>query len=256
MARRVEGKVALVTGGASRPGIGYAIALRLAEEGAQVILSDVDASGVEESANLIRAMNLSAQAVTHDVASQDDWSRVLNQILAEFGRLDILVNNAGILDIAAIDAENALAGLRRQLSVNVEGVFLGTQTAIKAMRASGAGGSIINLSSIAGLVGFKSSASYAATKGAVKLLTKSVALETATEGIRVNSVHPGFIRTNMASAGLEENAENYAELEAIIPMGRMGEPEDIANCVLFLASDEARYVTGAEFVVDGGYTAQ
>ena len=254
--RRVEGKVALVTGGASRPGLGYAIAKRLAEEGAEVILTDVDAQGVEDSAALIREANLSAAGMAHDVSSQADWDRVVEDILAEFGRIDILVNNAGILDIGEIDSEGAVAGLKRQLAVNVEGVFMGTQAAVKAMRAASGGGSIINISSVAGKVGFRGSASYAATKGAVKLMTKSVALETAEEGIRVNSVHPGIIRTNMAASGLEDNAENYEAIEATIPMGRLGEPEDIANCVLFLASDEARYVTGAEFVVDGGYTAQ
>ena len=254
--RRVEGKVAVITGGASRPGLGYAIAKRLAEEGADVILTDVDAKGVEESAALIREANLSATGMEHDVSSQADWDRVVEHVLAEFGRIDILVNNAGILDICEIDSEGAVAGLKRQLAVNVEGVFIGTQAAVKAMRAAPGGGAIVNISSVAGKVGFKSSASYAATKGAVKLMTKSVALETAEEGIRVNSVHPGIIRTNMAAAGLEDNAENYEAIEATIPMGRLGEPEDIANCVLFLASDEARYVTGAEFVVDGGYTAQ
>lgn len=254
--RRVEGKVALVTGGASRPGLGYAIAKRLAEEGAEVILTDVDAQGVEESAARIREANLSATGMVHDVSSQADWDRVVDQILTDFGRIDILVNNAGILDIGEIDSEGAVAGLKRQLAVNVEGVFMGTQAAVKAMRSAANGGSIINISSVAGKVGFRGSASYAATKGAVKLMTKSVALETAAEGIRVNSVHPGIIRTNMAAAGLEDNAENYEAIEATIPMGRLGEPEDIANCVLFLASDEASYITGAEFVVDGGYIAQ
>ncbi len=254
--RRLEGKVALVTGGASRPGIGFAIAKRLAEEGAQVILTDVDTSGVEESAAMIREMNLSATAMRQDVSLQADWDQVIERILTDFGRIDILVNNAGILDVGEIDSDGAVAGLKRQLSVNVEGVFMGTQAAVKAMRAASQGGSIVNISSVAGKVGFRGSASYAATKGAVKLMTKSVALETAAEGIRVNSVHPGIIRTNMAAEGLEENADNYAAIEAVIPMGRLGEPEDIANCVLFLASDEAGYVTGAEFVVDGGYIAQ
>lgn len=256
MARRVEGKVALVTGGASRPGLGAAIAQRLAEEGAQVIVSDIDLGGAQETAALITAKNLSATAVHLDVSSEADWGHVISDLMGEHGRLDILVNNAGILDIGEIGSEGAVAGLKRQLSVNVEGVFMGTRAAVKAMRASGHGGSIINISSVAGLVGFRGSASYAATKGAVKMLTKSVALETASDDIRVNSVHPGIIRTNMAAAGLEDNAENYEAIEAVIPIGRLGEPVDIANCVLFLASDEARYVTGAEFVVDGGYTAQ
>ena len=125
--RRVEGKVALVTGGASRPGLGYAIAKRLAEEGAEVILTDVDAQGVEESAALIREANLSATGMAHDVSSQADWDRVVDQVLTDFGRIDILVNNAGILDIGEIDSQGAVAGLKRQLAVNVEGVFMGTQ---------------------------------------------------------------------------------------------------------------------------------
>lgn len=256
MSRRVEGKVALVTGGASRPGLGFAIAERLAEEGAVVILTDVDADGVAESARLICERNLAAEAMPHDVASEADWTRVVEDILGRHGRLDIVVNNAGILDIAAIADDHALAGLRRQLEVNVVGCFMGTQAGVRAMRACGNGGAIINLSSVAGKVGFRGSASYAATKGAVKLMTKSVALETAAEGIRVNSVHPGIIRTNMQQQGLEDNSANYDAIVAGIPAGRLGDPRDIANCVLFLASDEAGYVNGAEFVVDGGYTAQ
>lgn len=256
MTRRVEGKVALVTGGASRPGLGFAIAERLAEEGAIVVLTDVDTAGVVESARLISERNLAAEAMPQDVASEGDWARVIDDILARHGRLDIVVNNAGILDIAAIGDDHALAGLRRQLEVNVVGCFMGTQAAVRAMRQCGGGGSIVNLSSVAGKVGFRGSASYAATKGAVKLMTKSVALETAAEGIRVNSVHPGIIRTNMQQKGLEDNAANYDAIVAGIPARRLGEPRDIANCVLFLASDEASYVNGAEFVVDGGYTAQ
>ncbi|MEP2735110.1 MAG: glucose 1-dehydrogenase [Erythrobacter sp.] len=256
MTRRVEGKIALVTGGASRPGLGFAIAQRLAEEGATVILSDVDAEGAAQSAALITEKNLSATAVMHDVASQSDWDRVIADILAEHGRIDILVNNAGILAVSEIDADGAVEGLRRQYAINIEGVFMGTQAAVRAMRKTSTKGSIVNLSSVAGKVGFRASSSYAATKGAVKLMSKSVALETAAEGIRVNTVHPGIIRTNMAAAGIADNAGNYEAIEAGIPVGRLGEPVDIANCVLFLASDEAAYVTGAEFVVDGGYTAQ
>lgn len=256
MTRRVEGKVALVTGGASRPGLGFAIAERLAEEGAIVVLTDIDMAGVAESARLISERNLAAEAMPQDVASEADWTRVIDDILARHGQLDIVVNNAGVLDIAAIGDDHALAGLRRQLEVNVVGCFMGTQAAVRAMRQCGGGGSIINLSSVAGKVGFRGSASYAATKGAVKLMTKSVALETAAEGIRVNSVHPGIIRTNMQQKGLEDNAANYDAIVAGIPARRLGEPRDIANCVLFLASDEASYVNGAEFVVDGGYTAQ
>lgn len=253
--RRVEGKVALVTGGASRPGLGAAIAERLAQEGARVILTDIDVAGAEETAALIRAKNLDAIAIKQDVVSQEDWDRVIAEIMSTYGQLDILVNNAGILDIASTDDEAAVPSLRRQYAVNVEGSFIGTQAGVRAMRKS-SGGSIINLSSVAGLVGFRGSASYAATKGAVKMMSKSVALETARENIRVNTVHPGIIRTNMQATGVEDNAANYEAIEASIPVGRLGEPVDIANCVLFLASDEASYVTGAEFVIDGGYTAQ
>lgn len=256
MTRRVEGKVALVTGGASRPGLGFAIAERLAEEGAIVVLTDVDGAGVAESARLICERNLAAEALEHDVASEAGWTRVVDEVVERHGRLDILVNNAGILDIAAIGEDHALAGLRRQLEVNVVGCFMGTQAGVRAMRQCGNGGSIVNISSVAGKVGFRGSASYAATKGAVKLMTKSVALECAPEGIRVNSVHPGIIRTNMQAQGMDENSANYDSIVAAIPAGRLGDPRDIANCVLFLASEEASYCNGAEFVVDGGYTAQ
>lgn len=255
MTKRLDGKVALVTGGASRPGIGAAIAERLAEENAVVIISDIDQLGVEETAALIRANGGNASAVKQDVTSQQDWDDVVTAILAEHGRLDVLVNNAGILDVAEIHSDRAVPALRRQFEVNVEGSFMGTQAAVGAMRQSG-GGSIINLSSVAGLVGFRGSASYAASKGAVKLFSKSVALEVAAENIRVNTIHPGIIRTNMQSAGADTNSDNYAAIEAAIPAGRLGEPRDIANCALFLASAESSYVTGAEFVVDGGYTAQ
>lgn len=262
MKRRVEGKVALVTGGASRPGLGAAIAERLAEEGARVILTDIDAAGAEETAELIRAKNLDAIALEQDVTSQDGWDKVTADILDRYGRLDILVNNAGILEIAQIDDENAVPSMRRQYAVNIEGCLMGTQAGVRAMRkspdgpANSSGGSIINLSSVAGLVGFRGSATYAATKGAVKMMSKSVAVETAPENIRVNTVHPGIIRTNMQAAGMDENSANYDAIVAAIPLGRLGDPMDIANCVLFLASDEASYVTGAEFTVDGGYTAQ
>lgn len=255
MSRRVEGKIALVTGGASRPGLGAAIALRLAQEGAIVVLSDIDLAGAQATAESIRSANLSASAVAQDVASQADWEHVVAGIIADHGRIDILVNNAGILEIGAIGDDQTIAGLRNQFEVNVAGCLMGTQAAVRAMRQSG-GGAIVNLSSVAGKVGFRGSAAYTASKGAVTIMSKSVALETAHENIRINTVHPGIIRTNMQIRAVGDNADHYAAIEASIPMGFLGEPEDIANCVLFLASDEARYITGAEFVVDGGYTAQ
>ena len=166
-----------------------------------------------------------------------------------------MVNNAGILEIAEIDDSNASDALMNQFKVNVAGSYLGTSAAVSAMRKSGSG-SIINISSIAGLVGFRGSAAYTASKGAVRLFSKSVALETARDNIRVNTVHPGIIETNMQRAAVGDNEAHYDAIAESIPMGRMGQPEDIANCVLFLASDESSYITGAEFVVDGGYTAQ
>ncbi len=256
MKGRVEGKIALVTGGASRPGLGASIAERLAEEGAIVIVTDVDLAGVEQTAEGIRARDLSATAMAQDVTSQGDWDAVINAVVEEHGRLDILVNNAGILVVGQIADETAASALQRQFDVNVAGCLMGTQAAVKAMRNGGHCGSIINVSSVAGLVGFRGSATYAATKGAVKLMSKSAALETAAEGIRINTVHPGIIRTNMQSAAVDDNSANYDAIVASIPAGELGEPRDIANCVLFLASDEASYVMGAEFVVDGGYTAQ
>ncbi|GAB5488300.1 MAG: glucose 1-dehydrogenase [Parasphingorhabdus sp.] len=255
MTKRMEGKVALVTGGASRPGLGSAIAERLAEEGAIVIATDVDLSGVEAVVADIVAGGGQAFALHQDVASEQGWEELIASIVADHGRLDVLVNNAGILEIAEIEDANANDALMNQFKVNVAGSYLGTSAAVSAMRKA-AGGSIINISSIAGLVGFRGSAAYTASKGAVKMFSKSVALETARDNIRVNTVHPGIIETNMQRAAVGDNEAHYDAIAESIPMGRMGQPKDIANCVLFLASDESTYVTGAEFVVDGGYTTQ
>ncbi|MEO9467844.1 SDR family NAD(P)-dependent oxidoreductase [Parasphingorhabdus sp.] len=255
MSDRMQGKVALVTGAASRPGLGSAIGERLAEAGAVVALSDIDVSGAEEVAADIMGNGGQASGHRHDVSSQDDWDNVIAAVLARHGRLDVLVNNAGILEIADISDDNANDALLNQFNVNVAGSYYGTRAAVAVMREAG-GGSIINLSSVAGLVGFRGSAAYSASKGAVKLFSKSVALETARDNIRVNTVHPGIIETNMQRAAVGDNEAHYEAIAESIPAGRLGQPRDIANCVLFLASDESTYVTGAEFVVDGGYTAQ
>ncbi len=252
---RIKGKVALVTGAASRPGLGSAIAERLAAAGGIVALTDIDGPAVEEVAASIIESGGQASAHRHDVAVVEEWDHVIDAVLARHGRIDILVNNAGILEIADIDDDNADDALINQFNINVAGSYYGTRRAVRAMRGTG-GGSIINISSVAGLVGFRGSAAYAASKGAVKLFSKSIALETAAENIRVNSVHPGIIETNMQRAAVGDNDAHYETIERSIPMGRLGQPEDIAHCVLFLASDEASYITGAEFVVDGGYTAQ
>lgn len=252
---RVEGKVALITGAGSSPGLGAATAARLAEEGATVFLTDIDEEGARARAEEIRAAGGKAHARRQDVTSEAEWDEVVEAILRAEGRIDILVNNAGIAVLRMIDVMTPRE-FARQMEVNMTSVYLGTRRVVAEMRKAGNGGAIVNLSSVAGLVGIPGVSAYAASKAGVRLFTKSIAMETARDNIRINSVHPGMILTNMQKVALQDNPEQYDIIAASIPMGRMGEPLDIANCVLFLASDEARYVTGAEFVVDGGMTAQ
>jgi len=251
---RLQGKIALVTGAASIPGLGSATAIRFAAEGATLFLSDVDLAGCEAVAQRIRDAGGTATALPHDVTSEADWDRVIAAIIAAHGRLDILVNNAGIAILRMMDVVTSAEWLR-QNDVNLNSVFYGTVRAVREMRRVGEGGSIINLSSVGGIVGVPGCAAYSASKGGVRIFSKTVALETARDQIRVNTVHPGMIMTNMQVLALKDNPEQYDVLTAAIPMGRMGTPDDIANMNLFLASDEARYVTGAEFVVDGGLIA-
>ncbi|MEP7006906.1 MAG: glucose 1-dehydrogenase [Sphingomonas bacterium] len=251
---RLAGKIALVTGGAFLPGLGSATAQRFAEEGAFVYVSDRDAEGAERVAAGIRATGGRAEALAHDVTSEADWDRVMALIDAAQGRIDIVVNNAGIAVLRPI-ADLTAADWQLQNDVNLTSVFYGTQRAVSAMRALGQGGSIINISSVAGLFGVPFCAAYAAAKGGVRLFSKVVAIECAKDKIRCNTVHPGMILTNMQAVAEVDNAVNYDATLAMIPMGYMGDPLDIANMNLFLASDEARYITGAEFVVDGGMNA-
>jgi NAD(P)-dependent dehydrogenase (short-subunit alcohol dehydrogenase family) len=253
--RRVEQKIALVTGAASVPGLGSATAQRLAQEGAFVYATDVDIAGASAVAMAICEAGGRALALAHDVTSESDWDRVFDAIRAAHGRLDVLVNNAGIAILRMIEVMTSAEYLK-QINVNLHSVYYGTYRAVKEMRRVGEGGSIINVSSIVGQVGVPGCSAYAASKGGVRLFTKSVAMETARDRIRVNSVHPGMIMTNMQKVALADNPGQYEIISAAIPMGYMGEPLDIANCILFLASDESRYITGSEFTVDGGYTAQ
>lgn len=255
MSGRLAGKIVLVTGGASVPGLGSATAQRMAEEGAVVYVTDRDVEGVAAVAEGIRNKGGNATALTQDVTVERDWDRVMGAIVEKHGRLDVLVNNAGIAVLRMIEAMTT-AEWMRQIDVNLHSVYYGTQRAVEIMRRGGQGGSIVNLSSVAGLVGVPGCSAYAASKAGVRLFTKAVALETAREKIRVNSVHPGMIMTNMQKLALADNAEQYDIITRAIPMGCMGEPLDIANVVLFLACDESKYVTGAEFTVDGGLTAQ
>ena len=252
---RLDKKIALVTGGASVPGLGSATAERLAQEGAYVYVTDIDQKGVEAVSAGIRDAGGESRAVSHDVTSEADWDRVMGEIIAAHGRIDVLVNNAGIAVLRMIDVITS-PEWAKQLNVNLYSVFYGTQRAVREMRRVGEGGSIINLSSVAGQVGVPGCSAYSASKGGVRLFTKSVALETARDKIRVNSVHPGMIWTNMQKLALQDNREQYDLITAAIPAGAMGEAIDIANAVLFLASEESRYITGAEITVDGGLTAQ
>ncbi len=252
---RVEGKVALVTGGAS--GIGRATAEKLAAEGARVVIGDV-----VESEGAAAAAESGGRFVVLDVRDEGAWKRVIDEIVAAEGRLDILANIAGVLgDPTGQDPESAtLEEFRRVNEINLEGVFLGCKSAIAAMRESG-GGSIVNMSSIAGIIGTPVLAAYGAGKAGVRQITKSVALHCARRryGIRCNSVHPGVIQTRMADdvliayGGNDPEAARAAYHERI-PLGAFGTPEDIAHGVVYLASDEAKYMTGAELVIDGGLT--
>jgi NAD(P)-dependent dehydrogenase (short-subunit alcohol dehydrogenase family) len=253
--KRLENKIALVTGGASRPGLGSAIADRFGAEGAFVYLTDIDEAGVEKVAAEIRQAGGEAKALVHNVASEEDWDRIFAQIAEEKGRVDAVVNNAGISLLGTIETQTT-EDYMKVMDVNMHGVFYGVKRAVAMMRETGSGGSIINMSSIVGQVGVPGCVAYAATKGGVRLMTKTVAIETAKEKIRVNSLHPGMIMTNIQAAAVKENPENYDLFVAGIPMGYFGEPEDVANCALFLASDESRYMTGSEITIDGGITAQ
>jgi NAD(P)-dependent dehydrogenase (short-subunit alcohol dehydrogenase family) len=251
---RVEGKVAIVTGAAS--GLGAASARRLAEEGARVMLTDRAVEAGEAVAEAIRASGGKAMFMTHDVASEGDWQAVVSGTRDAFGRVDVLVNNAGVGGGSPL-MEMSLNDWRSMLSVNLDGVFLGMRCVGPSMAASG--GSIINLSSILGKVAQAGAAAYSASKGGVLMLTKSAAVEWAPLRIRVNSIHPGYIDTPMVANALH-NAENGNELRDVIisrhPLGRLGLAGEIAEGVVFLASDESSFMTGAELVIDGGYTAQ
>ena len=257
---RVAGKVAIVTGAASNPGLGYTTALTLAREGARLLVTDIDEAGAEACAAAIRDAGGEAHAARQDVTSEADWEATLELATSRFGRLDVLVNNAGIAILKPL-ADLTLADWNRQIEVNMTSVFLGCKYAMATLGAGG-GGSIVNLSSVAGLIGIPTCTAYGAAKGGVRLMTKTVALEGAPLGVRCNSVHPGMIWTNMQAqaagnpAAASQDAATVPVDPQLIPLGRMGTAEDIANCVLYLASDESSYVTGAEFTVDAGMTAR
>lgn len=253
---KLKSKVALVTGGAS--GLGKAIAQRFASDGACVVITDI-----QPEVGNATASECGFTFLQHDVCNETQWDHVIRAIEERFGRLDILVNNAGIIGpMDAINPENTrLADWRKIFAVNVEGVFLGCRTAIPAMRRAGSG-SIVNISSVAGLLATPYATAYGASKATVRQLTKSVAQHCTQErlNIRCNSVHPGDVRTPTWDKHAEEAAkasgvsikETLAEVTAVCPMGDFTLPEDVAAAVAFLASQDARHVTGAELIVDGG----
>jgi NAD(P)-dependent dehydrogenase (short-subunit alcohol dehydrogenase family) len=251
---RVAGKIAIVTGGASNPGLGRATAIALGREGAKVVITDVNLEGAEQTAADIRAAGGTAMAMHQDVTSEPVWQEIINTTVSTYGRLDILVNNAGIAVLKPM-ADLTLADFNRQIEVNLTSVFLGCKNAMAQMKKNG-GGSIVNLSSVAGLVGLATCSAYSASKGGVRLMTKCIAVEGGPDNIRCNSVHPGVIWTNMQAAAVAGRGQAAPEAgPSRIPLGRVGQPDDIANCILYLSSDESNYVTGAEFTVDAGMTA-
>jgi NAD(P)-dependent dehydrogenase (short-subunit alcohol dehydrogenase family) len=266
---RVSGKVAMVTGGAS--GIGKATSELLASEGATVIVTDIQKEEGEQVAADIVNGGDKASFKTHDVAEESEWQNIIAEIVGEFGGLDILVNNAGI-GIPSTITDMSLEAWRRQRAINLDGVFLGVKHAIPAMASSG-GGSIVNISSVAGLRGSPGLAGYNATKGGVRIFTKGIARECALGGlnIRVNSVHPGIIATPIWS--FQEltddqrreldfpgaDGANTVDVDAMaltqVPMGVAGTAREVAMGILFLASDDSSHMTGSELIIDGGMTA-
>jgi NAD(P)-dependent dehydrogenase (short-subunit alcohol dehydrogenase family) len=246
---RLDGKIAIITGGAH--GMGEAEARLFAKEGAKVVVADVLADQAEAVAASIRAQNGAAVAASIDVTREPDWIALISETVENFGRLDILVNNAGISGSAVGDPD-AVEGWDRIIAVNQTSVFLGTKLAAEQMAKTG-GGSIVNISSIMGFVGGSSGhPAYSASKGAVRIYTKSAAVRYGPLGVRVNSVHPGYMPPMLNATNAGERADKIA----LTPLRRLGEPIEVAYGVLFLASDEASFVTGTELVIDGGFIAQ
>ncbi len=249
---RLENKVAIITGAAG--GIGAATASKLASEGAMIIATDVQFDRAEAIAHAIRSTGGHALAVQHDVGSEADWKAVIDSAIREFGRIDILVNNAGIADKdGLVESRADTTGIEdwdRVIDINLKGVFLGVRQVIPVMKDAG-GGAIVNISSIAAIVGNGGPFAYSASKGGVRSLTKHLATSYGKFKIRANSVHPGLVLTPMVQADLE-NPDLARMLEMMIPLGRGAQPEEVADAILFLASDEASYITGAELVIDGG----
>ncbi|MGT2454138.1 SDR family NAD(P)-dependent oxidoreductase [Cupriavidus basilensis] len=249
---RLDGKVAIITGAAA--GIGRATALRFAQEGASVVVTDINRDGASEAAAAITAAGGRAVALCHDVSSESQWTEVAGAAVEAFGTVDVLFNNAGIFVLKPL-ADTTLGEWERLMSINVTSVFLGMKHVMPLMAHAGKG-SVINASSVAGLVGSARSTMYSASKGAVRAMTKGAAMEYAARGVRVNSIHPGLVDTAMADYASGTTGHSKQALgQAACPMGRLGTVGEVSSLVLFLASDESSYMNGAELVLDGGFTA-
>ncbi len=249
---RVSGKVVFITGAAS--GMGRAHALRLASEGASLAITDRDEKGLAETLAAVQAKGVEAAAWPHDVTDETAWERVVNAACARFGRIDVLVNNAGIAHTCSV-LDMPVEEWDRVMAINARGVFLGVRTVGRKMRDHGRGGSIINISSVFGIVGGAMASAYCASKGAVRLLTKAAAADLTEFNIRVNSVHPGLIDTPMLG-GLLGDEDVRRRMLALQLQRRAANPDEVSSAVLFLVSDESSFMTGSEMVVDGGWTAR
>ena len=251
---RLEGKTALVTGAAS--GIGLQTSIRLAEEGARVMMTDIN---VEEGLQQAEKLDANAAFLKLDITEEEGWISILDETVKRFDRLDILVNSAGMVLIADVE-EITLEDWRKVHAVNLDGTFLGCKHGVRVMKEFGAG-SIINLSSVSGMIGGFNLAAYNSSKGAVRMLTKSVALHCARAGygIRCNSIHPTFIETPMLESMIRDSPDPEKARQTLVrqvPLRRIGKPDDVANMIVYLASDESNFVTGTEMVIDGGVIAQ
>ncbi|MDB5083854.1 MAG: Short-chain dehydrogenase [Bacilli bacterium] len=244
-------KVAIVTGGGT--GIGKETSLLFANEGAKVVVTDINEDNGRQVVEEIKSHAGDAAFIKQDVSKEEDWEKVVDGTLNTYRQINILFNNAGIYIIKPL-TETTLDEWNRLMAINVTGVFLGCKHVIPVIAQQG-GGSVINASSVAGLRGASRHALYGASKGAVRILTKDVAIEYAEQRVRVNSIHPGYINTGMAAYGAESVGTTTEQLGKAYPLGRLGEPSEVAKLVLFLASDDSSYITGQEFVIDGGATA-
>ena len=251
---RLEGKTALVTGAAS--GIGLQTSIRLAEEGARVMMTDIN---LEEGRHQAEKLGANATFLKLDITEEEEWISVLDETVKRFDRLDILVNSAGMVLIADVE-QITLEDWRKVHAVNLDGTFLGCKHGVRVMKEFGAG-SIINLSSVSGMIGGFNLAAYNSSKGAVRMLTKSVALHCARAGygIRCNSIHPTFIETPMLESMIRDSPDPEKARQTLVrqvPLRRIGKPDDVANMIVYLASEESTFVTGTEMVIDGGVIAQ